>query len=527
MLELWSGPEGTVVPEREALTTAENARHVRDVALELGVSEVVVVTSSWHSPRATRLFRRTLRGTGVNVIAAPTTPRRPRLSSCAKPRASRRSRAAPARGRGLRRFGRFEPELGRAAPVAEPAWGSRAWQARRASVRAASSRLKALEREVGERSRADGARISSTVARPATSSSRSGCRSRRSTARSTGGEDTRTCTSAAPALKSICDDLPRRRAPDDRVVDDDEPLAGDLGERVELHADALLAHRLVGLDERAADVAVLDEAFGEGIPVARRTRSRPACPSRGSASRGRRRPATRLRAARPSARARRAPRRRRAGVRPREVEELEDAERAGRLRSSAWMSGCRLRRRGRSRRARSRARTRPEEVERARLGGDDQVAAEATDDERPDAVGSRKPTSFPSAIADDRVAPSIRHRAAMPRRAALGAFAIIAATTSRSEVDASRMPAGARHAARPRSIEVAVVPERDGRPGRAGRRLRVRHRRRRSSSTACGRSRPLRSGRASPFSSKTCVTRPRSRSAVRRPRSETAIPADS
>ena len=52
MLELWSGPEGTVVPEREALTTAENARHVRAVALELGVSEVVVVTSSWHSPRA-------------------------------------------------------------------------------------------------------------------------------------------------------------------------------------------------------------------------------------------------------------------------------------------------------------------------------------------------------------------------------------------------------------------------------------------------------------------------------------------
>ena len=31
-------------------------------------------------------------------------------------------------------------------------------------------------------------------------------------------------------------------------------------ERVELHADPLLAHALLGLDERARDVAVLDEA---------------------------------------------------------------------------------------------------------------------------------------------------------------------------------------------------------------------------------------------------------------------------
>ena len=49
----------------------------------------------------------------------------------------------------------------------------------------------------------------------------------------------------------------------------------------------------------------------------------------------------------------------------------------------------------------------------------------------------------------------------------------------------------------------------------------------RSSSSACGRSRPGRAGRASFCSSKTCETRPRSRSAVRRPCSETAMPADS
>ena len=58
-------------------------------------------------------------------------------------------------------------------------------------------------------------------------------------------------------------DLARRRAAHDRVVDDDEALARDLGERVELHADPLLAHALLGLDERAADVAVLDQPLAE------------------------------------------------------------------------------------------------------------------------------------------------------------------------------------------------------------------------------------------------------------------------
>ena len=40
-------------------------------------------------------------------------------------------------------------------------------------------------------------------------------------------------------------------------------LPRDLVERVELHADALLAHALLGLDERACDVAVLDERLVE------------------------------------------------------------------------------------------------------------------------------------------------------------------------------------------------------------------------------------------------------------------------
>ena len=56
-------------------------------------------------------------------------------------------------------------------------------------------------------------------------------------------------------------DLAGRVAAHDRVVDDDEPLAGDdVGQRVELHPQAVLAQLLAGLDERARDVAVLDEA---------------------------------------------------------------------------------------------------------------------------------------------------------------------------------------------------------------------------------------------------------------------------
>ena len=55
-------------------------------------------------------------------------------------------------------------------------------------------------------------------------------------------------------------DLARRVAAHDRVVDDDQPLAADhLGQRVELHPQAVLAQLLAGLDERARDVAVLDQ----------------------------------------------------------------------------------------------------------------------------------------------------------------------------------------------------------------------------------------------------------------------------
>jgi uncharacterized SAM-binding protein YcdF (DUF218 family) len=71
MHDAWPGPSTAVVRESAALTTVENARHVRDVAVAAGVKEVVVVTSRWHSPRAAVLFRRAFRDTGVRVSAAP------------------------------------------------------------------------------------------------------------------------------------------------------------------------------------------------------------------------------------------------------------------------------------------------------------------------------------------------------------------------------------------------------------------------------------------------------------------------
>ena len=70
-------------------------------------------------------------------------------------------------------------------------------------------------------------------------------------------------------------ELPRGVAAHDRVVDRDHALAGHLVERVELEPDAPLAELLVGLDERAADVTVLDQPLAERD--ARRSREADRC----------------------------------------------------------------------------------------------------------------------------------------------------------------------------------------------------------------------------------------------------------
>lgn len=67
MRRAWRGAGERVICETEARITAENAAWVARLVPELGVNEVVVVTSSWHRLRSALLFRLLLRGTGANV----------------------------------------------------------------------------------------------------------------------------------------------------------------------------------------------------------------------------------------------------------------------------------------------------------------------------------------------------------------------------------------------------------------------------------------------------------------------------
>ena len=76
MRAAWKGPAVDLVDEPLARNTAGNAAGIATIARELGASEVVVVTSRWHSPRAVLLVRAALRGTGTAVTAAPA-PDRP------------------------------------------------------------------------------------------------------------------------------------------------------------------------------------------------------------------------------------------------------------------------------------------------------------------------------------------------------------------------------------------------------------------------------------------------------------------
>ena len=115
-----------------------------------------------------------------------------------------------------------------------------AGQARAAERRGGTPRRRdeAVVRDVRERRRADVlAHLLDRLRRWRSSRPDRRGRCRRSTGRSTGGDEMRTCTSVAPASKSICTICSRRVAAHDRVVDDDDALARDLGERVELQPD--------------------------------------------------------------------------------------------------------------------------------------------------------------------------------------------------------------------------------------------------------------------------------------------------
>jgi uncharacterized SAM-binding protein YcdF (DUF218 family) len=71
MRAAWQGPETQLVADATARNTSENARAVAEAARQLGADEVVVVTSSWHVPRARTLVRAALPGVAVEASSPP------------------------------------------------------------------------------------------------------------------------------------------------------------------------------------------------------------------------------------------------------------------------------------------------------------------------------------------------------------------------------------------------------------------------------------------------------------------------
>jgi uncharacterized SAM-binding protein YcdF (DUF218 family) len=75
MREAWRREDVSVVLDRSAQTTAENAEAVARIARGLAAEELVVVTSRWHAPRARALVKAAVRGTGIRVtVSSPDGP---------------------------------------------------------------------------------------------------------------------------------------------------------------------------------------------------------------------------------------------------------------------------------------------------------------------------------------------------------------------------------------------------------------------------------------------------------------------
>jgi uncharacterized SAM-binding protein YcdF (DUF218 family) len=80
MASAWCGVARRHILDREARTTLGNAISVGRAARQLGVADVVLVTSRWHARRASVLVRASLLGSGarlrVATSAETTTPAR-------------------------------------------------------------------------------------------------------------------------------------------------------------------------------------------------------------------------------------------------------------------------------------------------------------------------------------------------------------------------------------------------------------------------------------------------------------------
>jgi uncharacterized SAM-binding protein YcdF (DUF218 family) len=80
MRDAWQGPDVRLVCDTTARNTMQNAAGVAALARELGVDEVIIVTSQWHAPRARALVRAALGDADVSVSASsPRGPVHPRL----------------------------------------------------------------------------------------------------------------------------------------------------------------------------------------------------------------------------------------------------------------------------------------------------------------------------------------------------------------------------------------------------------------------------------------------------------------
>ncbi len=70
MATAWSGAAQRHIVDRGARTTLGNAIAVGRVARQLGVADVVLVTSRWHARRASVLVRASLLGSGARLDVA-------------------------------------------------------------------------------------------------------------------------------------------------------------------------------------------------------------------------------------------------------------------------------------------------------------------------------------------------------------------------------------------------------------------------------------------------------------------------
>ena len=69
MRAAWRGQAREVVVDPDARTTVDNMANAMNDVLRVGAKEVLLVTSSWHAPRAKAALRWLLRSTGIRVRA--------------------------------------------------------------------------------------------------------------------------------------------------------------------------------------------------------------------------------------------------------------------------------------------------------------------------------------------------------------------------------------------------------------------------------------------------------------------------